>query len=144
MKTLLRRLVGWCVRSAGIRHIHMLTGDERAVAERVAADIGVDRFSANLLPEDKLSFVEKLESTQQGVLFAGDGINDDPRRLVTAIAIAKRTRRIVMGNIVFALSAKIVFLLLGSLGLAGMWEAIFADVGVTLLAVLNSMRVLRG
>ncbi len=70
-------------------------------------------------------------------------MDDKPSRISTTINIAKYTRKIVLQNIVFALSVKTIFLLLGAFGLANMWEAVFADVGVTVLAVLNSMRILR-
>ena len=70
-------------------------------------------------------------------------MTDEPSKLSSAIHIAKRTRRIVWQNIIFALLVKAVFLLLGAFGIATMWEAVFSDVGVTLLAVLNAMRVLR-
>ena len=70
-------------------------------------------------------------------------MSDAPSQLTDAIQIAKATRRIVIGNIIFALSVKGICLLLGALGVAGMWEAVFADVGVSLLAILNAMRLLR-
>ncbi|MBR2564156.1 MAG: cadmium-translocating P-type ATPase [Paenibacillus sp.] len=70
-------------------------------------------------------------------------MTDEPSRIASAIRIAKRTRRIVWQNIGFALGVKAVFLLLGVFGIATMWEAVFSDVGVTVLAVLNAMRVLR-
>lgn len=70
-------------------------------------------------------------------------MTDEPSKLSSAIYIAKKTRRIVWQNIVFALLVKAVFLLLGAFGIATMWEAVFSDVGVTLLAVLNAMRVLK-
>jgi len=69
-------------------------------------------------------------------------MTDEPSKIVTAINIAKKTRRIVLQNIVFAMGVKAVVLLLGAAGFATMWEAVFADVGVALIAVLNSMRVL--
>jgi len=70
-------------------------------------------------------------------------MTDEPSKLATAIKIAKKTRKIVWQNIIFALGVKAVFLLLGAFGIATMWEAVFSDVGVTLLAVLNAMRVLK-
>ncbi|GGH20487.1 heavy metal translocating P-type ATPase [Paenibacillus segetis] len=70
-------------------------------------------------------------------------MTDEPSKLASAIHIAKRTRRIVWQNILFALIVKAIFLLLGAFGIATMWEAVFSDVGVTLLAVLNAMRVLK-
>lgn len=68
---------------------------------------------------------------------------DDPAKLVDAIRIARKTHRITVQNIVFALGMKAIFLLLGALGLANLWIAVFGDVGVMLLAVLNALRVLR-
>ena len=70
-------------------------------------------------------------------------MTDEPSKLVEAIDIAKATKRIVMQNIVIALGIKSVFLVLGALGMAGMWEAVFGDVGVTIIAVLNAMRILK-
>ena len=70
-------------------------------------------------------------------------MTDEPSKIATALSVAKRTRRIVWQNIIFALGVKAIFLLLGAFGIAMMWEAVFSDVGVTVLAVLNAMRVLR-
>ena len=70
-------------------------------------------------------------------------MTDEPKQLVEAIHVARATRKIVYQNIIFALGVKGVFLLLGAFGIATMWEAVFADVGVTVLAVLNAMRILR-
>ncbi len=69
-------------------------------------------------------------------------MTDEPSKIAAAISIAKKTRRVVWQNIVFALGVKALFLLLGAFGVATMWEAVFSDVGVTLIAVLNAMRVL--
>ncbi|MCL6603408.1 MAG: cadmium-translocating P-type ATPase [Paenibacillus sp.] len=70
-------------------------------------------------------------------------MTDEPSKIAVAIGIAKRTRRIVWQNIIFALGVKAIFLLLGAFGIATMWEAVFSDVGVTILAVLNSIRALK-
>ena len=70
-------------------------------------------------------------------------MTDEPSKLVDAINVANATKRIVMQNIIFALGVKAVFLILGAIGVAGMWEAVFADVGVTIIAVLNAMRILK-
>lgn len=70
-------------------------------------------------------------------------MTDEPSKLVDAIEVAKATKQIVMQNIVIALGVKSVFLILGALGIAGMWEAVFGDVGVTIIAVLNAMRILK-
>lgn len=69
-------------------------------------------------------------------------MTDEPSKIVTAIKIAKRTRKIVFQNIVFALGVKLIFLVLGASGVASMWEAVFADMGVTLIAIFNAMRVM--
>jgi len=68
-------------------------------------------------------------------------MTDEPSKLIEAIDIARFTRTIVWQNIVFALGVKGIFLLLGAMGVASMWEAVFADVGVSLLAILNATRV---
>jgi Cd2+/Zn2+-exporting ATPase len=70
-------------------------------------------------------------------------MTDEPSRLVEAVRIAKYTKSIVIQNIIISLSVKGIFLVLGAFGIAGMWEAVFSDVGVALIAVLNSMRVLK-
>ena len=70
-------------------------------------------------------------------------MTDEPSKIVTAIKIAKKTRRIIMQNIAFALGIKIIVLVLVTFGLGTMWEAVFADVGVTILAVLNAMRAMK-
>lgn len=156
----------------------MLTGDSKAVADRVAAEIGIDIVKSELLPADKVAEVEKLienKNPKEKVAFAGDGINDapvlsradigiamgalgsdaaieaadvvlmddDPSKISLAMRIAIKTLRIVKENIVFALAIKLVCLVLGALGIANMWIAIFADVGVMVIAVVNATRALR-
>jgi Cd2+/Zn2+-exporting ATPase len=71
-------------------------------------------------------------------------MTDEPQKLLGAIAVSRKTKSIVWQNIVLALGVKTVVLLLGAFGLASMWAAVFADVGVALLAVLNALRVMRG
>ncbi|MWV43053.1 cadmium-translocating P-type ATPase [Paenibacillus sp. HJL G12] len=156
----------------------MLTGDSKAVGEAVGRSLGIDEIHAELLPQNKVEEIEKLDgikSPKEKIVFVGDGINDtpvlaradvgvamgglgsdaaieaadvvimtdEPSKVAAAIHIAKRTRGIVWQNIIFALGVKAVFLILGAFGIATMWEAVFSDVGVTLLAVLNAMRVLK-
>ncbi|HHX71543.1 MAG TPA: cadmium-translocating P-type ATPase [Clostridiales bacterium] len=163
------------LKSTGIRQTVMLTGDSRAVGEQVAAELGLDRVCTELLPADKVDWVEKLMAENKGVLaFVGDGINDapvlaradvgiamgglgsdaaieaadvvimtdEPSKIAAAIKISRKTLRIVKQNIVFALGVKGVVLLLGAIGMANMWGAVFADVGVSVLAILNAMRTL--
>jgi Cd2+/Zn2+-exporting ATPase len=166
------------LKDLGIKKTVMLTGDSWSSGEAVARKLGLDEVHAELLPQQKVDEIEKLEkqkSPKEKIVFVGDGINDtpvlaradvgvamgglgsdaaieaadivimtdEPSKLPAAIRIAKRTRRIVWQNIIFALGIKAIFLLLGAFGIATMWEAVFSDVGVTLIAVLNAMRVLR-
>ena len=162
----------------GVKMTVMLTGDAKAAADRVAAEIGMDRVESELLPGDKVAQVEKLlaeKGPKENLAFVGDGINDapvlsradvgiamgalgsdaaieaadvvlmddDPSKIALAMKISRHTLQIVWQNIVFALAVKSVCLVLGALGIAGMWLAIFADVGVMVLAVLNATRALK-
>lgn len=162
----------------GVKMTVMLTGDAKAAADRVAAEIGMDRVESELLPGDKVAQVEKLlaeKGPKENLAFVGDGINDapvlsradvgiamgalgsdaaieaadvvlmddDPSKIALAMKISRHTLQIVWQNIVFALTVKAVCLVLGALGVAGMWLAIFADVGVMVLAVLNATRALK-
>ncbi|MGR3776804.1 heavy metal translocating P-type ATPase [Bacillus paramycoides] len=166
------------LKELGIKKTVMLTGDAKSVGEAVGKELGLDEVHAELLPQQKVEEIEKIDAAKHGkekVAFVGDGINDtpvlaradvgiamgglgsdaaieaadivimtdEPSKIATAVKIAKRTRSIVWQNIIFALGIKGVVLLLGAFGIATMWEAVFSDVGVTLLAVLNAMRVLR-
>ena len=70
-------------------------------------------------------------------------MNDEPSKISTAIYLSKETKKIVWQNIIFSLGVKMLFLLLGAVGIATLWEAVFADVGVTILAILNALRILR-
>lgn len=71
-------------------------------------------------------------------------MDDNPHKVAEAVTVARRTMRIVRQNIIFAIGVKLLFLLLAALGIANMWEAVFADVGVTVIAVLNALRAMRG
>ncbi|MDO4492759.1 MAG: heavy metal translocating P-type ATPase [Clostridia bacterium] len=162
----------------GVETTVMLTGDSRTVAEAVAAELGLDEARSELLPDDKVTEVEKLLAARNGrgkLAFTGDGINDapvltradigiamgamgsdaaieaadvvlmddDPLQLVKAIRISRKCIGIVKQNIVFSLAVKFACLILTAFGYANMWAAIFADVGVMILAVLNAVRALR-
>lgn len=153
----------------------MLSGDNDTIAQKVGKEIKIDIAYGNLLPEDKVEFIEKLKSDKNNVLaYVGDGINDSPAlalsdigiaigslssqaaievadmviqtdditSIATAIKIAKSTQSIVIQNIALALGIKVVIMLLGAFGYASMWLAVFADVGVALLAILNSVRLI--
>lgn len=161
------------LRKMGIRTV-MLTGDNNAAAQKTAEAVGVDEYYGGLLPNDKVSHIERLiEQSEKGsVLFVGDGINDAPvltradvgiamggigsdaateaadavimnddvGKVHTAISLSRKTLKIARQNIVLVLSIKAVVLLLGALGITGMWSAVFADVGVSVLAILNAVR----
>lgn len=164
------------LRNQGIRTV-MLTGDSSTVADHVAKELQIDEVHAQLLPGDKVDWVEKLlaqKPAKSTLAFVGDGINDapvlsradigiamgslgsdaaieaadivlmddDPAKIPLAMRISRKCRRIVYENIVFALVIKALFLLLGAIGIANMWWAVFADVGVMVLAVLNATRML--
>ena len=165
------------LKRAGVTRTVMLTGDRQGVAQKVAADLGVDEVHAELLPADKVDQVEALlaaKSEKEKLAFVGDGINDapvlrradvgiamgamgsdaaieaadivlmddDPLKVAKAIKISRKTLRIVYQNIVFAIGIKGICLVLGAVGLANMWLAIFADVGVMVIAVINAIRAL--
>ena len=165
------------LKSAGVTHTVMLTGDAKKVADQVASALGVDEVHSELLPGDKVAEVEKLlaaKPEKAKLAFVGDGINDapvlsradigiamgamgsdaaieaadvvlmddDPMKISKAVRISRKCLRIVYQNIVFALGIKIICLLLGALGFVNMWLAIFADVGVMIIAVLNAIRAL--
>lgn len=174
------------MKQEGVRHIVMLTGDRKGIAEAVAEKLSVDEFRAELLPADKVQAVEELLERMSGekkggsngkkkLAFIGDGINDAPvlsradvgiamgsmgsdaaieaadvvimdddiGKIPRTIRIARQTVGIAYQNIAFALFIKILFLILGALGIIGMWWAVFADVGVAVICILNSMRMLK-
>ena len=165
------------LKAEGVAKTVMLTGDAEAAARQVADSLGVDEMHSQLLPADKVQWVERLLAERKDgrlLAFVGDGINDapvlaradigiamgalgsdaaieaadvvlmddDPAKIALAMRISRRTLRIVYENIVFALAVKAVCLVLGAMGIANMWLAIGADVGVMVLAVLNVTRAL--
>jgi Cd2+/Zn2+-exporting ATPase len=163
------------LKSIGIRHTVMLTGDHQVTAEAIAAELGVTDVRAGLMPEDKLTAIKQLSEQYGRVAMVGDGINDAPALAAASIGIAmggagtdaaletadialmaddlgklpytmklsRKTLRIIKENIMFALGLKIIALLLIIPGWLTLWIAIFADMGATLLVVLNSLRLLR-
>ena len=166
------------LKKLGIHNTVMLTGDSSKVAAAVADSLGIDRVLSELLPQDKVSELEKLLETKspKGKLaFVGDGINDapvlsradigiamgamgsdaaieaadvvlmddNPMQIAKAIKISKKCIGIVRQNITFALSIKFACLILSAVGIANMWLAIFADVGVMVIAVINAIRALK-
>ena len=192
------------LKSLGVAKTVMLTGDRKEVADHVATTLGLSEYHAELLPGDKVAFIDGLlrseecgvrsevtpaaDSSLRGnltphstlhtprvVAFVGDGINDapvlaradvgiamgglgsdaaieaadvvlmddKPSKIALAIRIARRTLAIARQNVAFAIGVKLAVLILAAVGIATMWLAVFADVGVTVLAVLNAMRALR-
>ena len=165
------------LKSLGVSRTVMLTGDRKEVAAHVATALGLSEYHAELLPADKVAFIDGLlRSEECGVVcFVGDGINDapvlaradvgiamgglgsdaaieaadvvlmddKPSKIALAIRIARRTLAIARQNVAFAIGVKVAVLILAAVGIATMWLAVFADVGVTVLAVLNAMRALR-
>jgi Cd2+/Zn2+-exporting ATPase len=165
------------LKRAGVEKTVMLTGDAESVAKKVAEEVGLTDYRAELLPADKVNCVEELLRECSGskkLAFVGDGINDapvlsradigiamgalgsdaaieaadvvlmddDPMKISKAIKISRKCLRIVKQNIAFALAVKVICLLLAAVGIANMWIAIIADVGVMILAVLNAIRCL--
>ena len=167
------------LKTLGVEHTVMLTGDRQEVAQHVAEQLHIDEYHAELLPADKVAYMNKISNSQQPLanahtLFVGDGINDAPvlacadigiamgglgsdaaieaadvvlmddrpSKIALAMRIARRTLSIARQNVWFAIGVKIAVLILAAFGIATMWLAVFADVGVTVLAVLNAMRAL--
>ena len=166
------------LKKLGVENTVMLTGDRREVAQDVARKLGIDECHSELLPADKLSYLERMLAERRHgkyLAFVGDGINDapvlkradvgiamgglgsdaaieaadvvlmddKPGKIAEAISTARRTIKIARQNVWFAIGIKVSILVLATFGLSTMWMAVFADVGVTVLAVLNAMRALR-
>ena len=159
------------LQALGIRKTIMLTGDRKEVADHVAQALGLSEYHAELLPADKVAQVEKLTNfafvgdgindapvlarADVGIAMGGLGsdaaieaadvvlMDDKPSKIALAIRIARRTLAIARQNVWFAIGVKVAVLILASFGLATLWLAVFADVGVTVLAVLNAMRALK-
>lgn len=161
------------LRQAGVAEIAIFSGDKQALVSSVGNTLGVDKALGDLLPQDKGTQLEHIQTKHQ-VAFVGDGINDapvlamsdvgiamgtmgtdaaietadvvlrtdQPSKVAEAIRLGKRTHNIVWQNIIFALSAKVFFMVLGVMDLANLWVAVFADTGVALLTVLNAMRMM--
>ena len=159
-----------------IKKTVLLTGDKKQIGEHVGKSLGIDEIYTELLPADKVEYVERILSEASGkVAFVGDGINDapvlaradigiamgglgsdaaieaadivlmddNPEGIAKAIKIARKTVKIVKQNIVFALGVKLLILILVAVGYATMWAAVFADVGVSFIAILNALRAMQ-
>ena len=155
----------------GVKRTVMLTGDRKEVAENVANTLGISEYHAELMPADKVSRIETLSNfcfvgdgindapvlarADVGIAMGGLGsdaaieaadvvlMDDKPSKIALAIRLARRTLNIARQNVWLAIGIKLAVLVLAAVGVATMWMAVFADVGVTVLAVLNAMRALR-
>ena len=165
-------------RKNNVKKIVMLTGDREEISKKVSKELNLDKYYAELLPQDKVKKVESLmkeKSIDGKLVFIGDGINDapvlalsdigvamgglgsdaaieaadivimtdEPSKLANAIKISKKTMQIVKENIIFAITVKILVLLLSAIGATTLWCAVFADVGVSVIAIINALRILR-
>ena len=167
------------LKAEGIEKTIMLTGDRKEVGEAVAKELCLDEYHAELLPADKVKYLERIikeKKRKTYLAFVGDGINDapvlaradvgiamgglgsdaaieaadvvlmddKPNKIAVAVNIARRTIRIARQNVIFAIFVKVLVLVLAAFGIATMWMAVFADVGVTILVILNAVRTLEG
>ena len=153
----------------------MLTGDNHIIGQAIGQAVGVSNVQSELLPEDKLSYVDELTARYKLVAMVGDGVNDAPAlakatigiavggagnaqaiemadiallsdgltQLPTVLKISKFARSVITQNIVLSVGTKLLFVLLAIAGIATLWMAIMADVGVLILVGLNGMRPLR-
>ena len=152
----------------------MLTGDNEKSAKAIGSLVGIENIHAGLLPEDKLSEMQKVRKEIGSVLFVGDGINDAPvlagadvgaamgsgadaaieaadvvflnsnvDAISKAVRVARKVIKTAWENVAFALIVKIAVMIMGLLGYANMWVAVFADTGVTILCILYAVRLLR-
>lgn len=165
------------LKQLGVKNITMLTGDIKGVSEKCAHVLGITDFYSELLPQDKVTKLERIinDNKKGSVVFVGDGINDAPSimradvgiamgamgsdaaieaadvvlmddspvKVAKAIQIARKCMKIVYENTIFSIGIKICFLISGALGITGMGFAVFADVGVMILAVLNAVRAMK-
>ncbi len=160
------------LKKMGVKNTVMLTGDRKEIAENIADELGIDHVFSELLPADKVAYIEELIKSSKILAFVGDGVNDapvlaradvgiamgamgsdaaieaadlvlmddNPMGIVKTIKLSRKTLGIAKQNIVFALAVKVAVLLLAALGIASMWAAVFADVGVCVIAIFNAMR----
>jgi Cd2+/Zn2+-exporting ATPase len=163
------------IKSLGVEKSIMITGDNRRIAGDVGAEVGIEEFKAELMPDAKVEYIEKLKNRYNSVVMIGDGVNDAPAlaasdigiamgaigsdvaletadvalmsddltRIPWAFRLSKKAYRIIVANIAMAIGIKAIFIGLASAGLATLWMAVFADMGVSLMVIINGMRALR-
>lgn len=164
------------LKNIDIHGVHMLSGDNIDIVADIADELNISSYAGNLMPEDKLAYVNELVDAGKKVAFIGDGINDapvlasshvgiamanigndvaiesadiviqnsKPSSVVYSIKLARKVRKIIHQNIIFIFAVKALVMILGTLGYASLWSAVFADVGVALLSVLNALRIMYG
>lgn len=163
------------LQSIGVKSVSLLTGDHQAAAEGVAGPLGITDIHADLLPDQKLTEIDRLRQDARGVVMVGDGVNDAPAlaradlgvamgaagtdvaletadialmgtdmtKLADAVLLARRTRQIVLQNLVIALGVILIVAPLGALGYAHLGVAVLLHEGSTVVVVLNALRLLR-
>ena len=151
----------------------MLTGDTKIYAQKVAHDLGIDSFEAELLPQDKIKFFEKEQGHDGLVAFVGDGINDSPvikradiglsmgalgsdaaieasdivimddriEKIVNIFDTSQFVNKIILENLIFTGIVKAAIIILSLFIQLPLWLAVFGDVGVTLISILNTLRI---
>ena len=159
----------------GIKDLIVLSGDNENVVKSVCKSVGISRYSSELMPQDKVTYIKEAKKENIDVMFVGDGVNDalallasdlgvsmggigsdaaleasdivimndDLAKINTALDVAEFTKKIIYQNITFVLIVKSIVLILAAFGISHMISAIFADVGVTLITILNSLRIFR-
>lgn len=163
------------LRSLGVRHLALLTGDNRGTASALSRTVRFDDVRAELLPEDKVAAIRDLRERHGRVAMVGDGVNDAPALAEATLSIAmgaggsdaaietadialmsddlsripwlirhsRRTLTLIRQNIALSLITKAAFLVLALFGHASLWAAIAADMGTSVVVILNAMRLLR-
>lgn len=162
------------LKALGLQKVVMISGDNQKTAELIAAQVGVDEFHPELLPEDKVRLVSELKEKYGGIAMVGDGINDAPAMAAATVGIAmgamgsdaaietadialmsddlskipwlirhsKRTVGVIRQNVIFSVLVKSLFVGLAAAGMATLWGAIAADMGASLVVILNGLRLL--
>ena len=163
------------LKKRGIRDLVVLSGDNEDIVKNVCKNVGIQRYSAELLPQDKVTYLKEAKKEKVNVMFVGDGVNDAPAMIVSdlgvsmggigsdasieasdlvimnddlskinkAIDISNNTKKIVWQNIIFVLVVKSIVLLTAALGYSNIISAVFADVGVTLITIVNTLRIFK-